>query len=88
MFKEQMTMEAGNYSAEKTETEVENRAAGDEHGEQHTSLLVNGKQIILRDQSKIKILLLLAFFKADVHLGWNLAFHDSNTSLSKGHPWV
>lgn len=78
-----MTTEAGNYSAEKTETEVENRAAGEQHGEQHIGLLVNGKQIILRDQSKIKILLLLSFFKADVLLGWN-----PGTSLSKGHPWV
>lgn len=46
-------MEADNSSAKKTETEVENRAAGEQHGGQHTDLLVNGKQIIIRDQSKI-----------------------------------
>lgn len=45
-------MEADN-SAEKTETELENRAAGEQGGGQHTGLLVNGKQIIIRDQSKI-----------------------------------
>lgn len=46
-------MEADNSSAEKTETEVENRAAGEQRGGQHTAVLVNGKQVIIRDQSKI-----------------------------------
>lgn len=66
-----MTLEADNYSAEKAETKVENRAAGERCGGQHTGLLVNGKQIIIRDQSKIQILLLLTFFKPFVLLGWN-----------------
>lgn len=46
-------MEADYSSAQKTETEVENRAAREQRGEQHAGLLVNGKQIIMGDHSKI-----------------------------------
>lgn len=46
-------MEADYSSAQKTETEVENRAAGEQRGEQHAGLLVNGKQITMGGHSKI-----------------------------------
>lgn len=41
---------------QKTETEVENRVAGEQGGGHHAGLLGKGKQMIIRDQSKIQVL--------------------------------
>lgn len=46
---------------QKTETEVENRVAGEQGSGQHAGLLGNGEQMIIRDRSKIQVLTRVPF---------------------------